>query len=188
LSSGSTHRNQSGSGERFLAADLGAALDPEQRHYAVADELVDASSRRFDRTPDRGKIAVEDKYHVAGGLTLGERGEAAYVNEKDRNFALAVWQTPAWALHRRPFLAESAGAAPSRGARRPSWGYGKVAVPWVVASSPPKKNERPPASRLVRALNSVGTSQRSIAILRAHDYGDKRWFTGIFAALVIPWR
>ena len=86
---GEPHRNQSGSGERFPAADLGAALHPEQRHYAVADELVDASSRRFDRTPDRGKIAVEDKYNVVGKLTLGERGEAAYVSEQDRDFALA---------------------------------------------------------------------------------------------------
>ena len=64
------HGNEPGGGERFPAAGMGAALDPEQRHDAVADELVDASSRRFDRTPDRREIAVEDEHHVIGEPTL----------------------------------------------------------------------------------------------------------------------
>ena len=79
-----------GGGERLAAAGMGAALDPEQRHDAVADELVDASSRRFDRSSHRCEIAVENEHHVIGKPAFGERGEAANVDEQDRNLALAA--------------------------------------------------------------------------------------------------
>ena len=84
------HGHQPGGGERLAAAGLGAALDPEQRHDAVADELVDAPSRRFDRASHRREIAVEDEHHVIGKPALGERGEAADVGEQDRDLALAA--------------------------------------------------------------------------------------------------
>src|ERR1700720_1297828 len=82
--------NKPGGGERLSAAGMGAALDPEQRHDAVADELVDASSRRFDRSSHRCEIAVENEHHVIGKPAFGERGEAANVDEQDRNLALAA--------------------------------------------------------------------------------------------------
>jgi hypothetical protein len=47
--------HQPGGGERLPTACFGAALDPEQRHDAIADELVDVSSRRFDRRPIAAK-------------------------------------------------------------------------------------------------------------------------------------
>jgi hypothetical protein len=67
---------------------MGAALDPEQRHDAVADELVDASSCRFDGESYRCEIAVENEHHVIGKPAFGERGEAANVDEQDRNLLL----------------------------------------------------------------------------------------------------
>ena len=69
---------------------MGAALDPEQRHDPVADELVDASSCRFDRSPHRCEIAVENENHVIGKPAFGKCGEAANVDEQDRNLALAA--------------------------------------------------------------------------------------------------
>src|SRR5580704_17204915 len=85
-----THGNEPGGGERLAAAGMGAALDPEQCHDAVSYELVDASSRRFDRSSHRCEITVENEHHVIGKPAFGERGEAANVDEQDRNLALAA--------------------------------------------------------------------------------------------------
>jgi hypothetical protein len=82
------YRHQPGGGECLPAAGLSAVLDPEQCHDTVADELVDASSGRFDRASDRREILVEDEHYIVGEPVLGQGGEAAYVGEQDRNLAL----------------------------------------------------------------------------------------------------
>src|SRR4029077_19087592 len=82
--------NEPGGGERLSAAGMGAPLDSQQRHDAVANELVDASSRCFDRASHRCEIAVENEHHVVGKPAFGERGEAANVDEQDRNLLLAA--------------------------------------------------------------------------------------------------
>ena len=82
--------NKPGGGECLSAAGMGAALDPEQRHDAVADELVDASSRRFDGESYRFEIAIENEHHVVGEPACGKRGEPANVDKQDRNLLLAA--------------------------------------------------------------------------------------------------
>ena len=66
------------------------AVEAEQRHHAVADELVEPAAGRLDRLADGAEIAVEQEHHVVGQLALGDRGEAADVGEQDRDVALAA--------------------------------------------------------------------------------------------------
>jgi hypothetical protein len=121
---GEPHRNQSGSGQRVPAADLGAALDPEQRHYAVADELVDASSRRFDRISDRGKIAVEgarsDRGWSGEDADLGNclRATRTPTNRRDTQYPARLPVAAAWSSRGdaavAAFRARGRRAAPGR--------------------------------------------------------------------------
>src|SRR5207249_2985830 len=54
-------RHVASGGERLAAARLDATIEAEQRHHAVADELVDAPARRFDRVASLGKVAIEEE-------------------------------------------------------------------------------------------------------------------------------
>ena len=67
-------------------------LDAEQRHDAVADELVDAPPRRLDRVAGLGKIAIEEEDQIIGQLLFGELGKGSQVAEQDRDVALGTVQ------------------------------------------------------------------------------------------------
>ena len=56
-------------GRQGLArAFLAAAVDAEERHHAIAHELVDAPARSLDRFAHLPRKAVEQKHHVIGQL------------------------------------------------------------------------------------------------------------------------
>src|SRR5262249_24232973 len=99
--------------ERCSAGGSGIALDPEQRHNAVADELVDAPSRCLDGLPHRREIAVEHEYHIIGKPPLGEAGEAADISEQDGDFALAALRRVDPAAPPPPAVCEKGGRGPA---------------------------------------------------------------------------
>ena len=76
--------------ERLPAGLLPGDVEPEQRHGAVADELVQLAAGLLDGLADDGEIAVEQEHDVIGQPVVGERGEAANVAKQDRDFLLAA--------------------------------------------------------------------------------------------------
>ena len=48
-------------GECLAAAGLDAAVEAEQRHHAVTDELVDVAASGLDRLAGLGKVAIEEE-------------------------------------------------------------------------------------------------------------------------------
>src|SRR5436309_1294158 len=56
--------HRSGGGEGLPAAGRRAGVDAEERHHAVAGELVGDSAGTGDRGADRGEVAVEDEHDV----------------------------------------------------------------------------------------------------------------------------
>ena len=76
--------------ERLAAGDPGLLFEAEDRHHAVADELVDPAAGRLDGLAGRAEIAVEQEHHVVGQLALRDRGEAADVGEQDCDVVLAA--------------------------------------------------------------------------------------------------
>ena len=59
-------RHQPGGAERVAAGRGDIALDPEQRHDAIADEFVDPPAGAFDRLAHRREIAVEQEDDIVG--------------------------------------------------------------------------------------------------------------------------
>ena len=76
--------------ERLPAGDLRLAVESEDRHYAVTDELVDPAAGRLDGVAGCPEIAVEQEHDVVGQLALRDRGEAADIGEQDRDILLAA--------------------------------------------------------------------------------------------------
>ena len=74
--------------QRLQAGLLGLALEAEQRHDAVADELVDAAALLLDRPAHRLEILVQHEHHVVGQAALRHAGEGAQVGEQHRDLAL----------------------------------------------------------------------------------------------------
>ena len=72
--------------QRAPAALAGVAVDAEQRHHSVADELVHMAARLLDRAAHGKEIAVQQEHHVIGQLVLGQPGEGAQVGEQDGDF------------------------------------------------------------------------------------------------------
>ena len=70
------------------AAACAVRIDPEQRHDAVADELVDAPALRLDRPPHGLEVLIEQEHHVVRQTTFGHPGERAQVGEHYRDFPL----------------------------------------------------------------------------------------------------
>ena len=58
--------------ERLAAARLDAGVETEQRHHAIADELVDTSARSLDRMAGLGKVSIEEEYQIVRQLLFGE--------------------------------------------------------------------------------------------------------------------
>ena len=85
-------RHIASGGERLAAARLDPAVEAEQRHHTVADELVDAPARRLDRVAGLGKIAIEEEDQIIGQLLFGELGKGSQVAEQDRDVALGTVQ------------------------------------------------------------------------------------------------
>ena len=71
-------------------ATSGRAVEAEDRHHAVADELVEPPAGRLHRLAGGAEIAVEQEHDVVRQLALGDRGEAADVGEQDGDVALAA--------------------------------------------------------------------------------------------------
>ena len=76
--------------ERLPARDLRFLVEAEDRHHAVADELVEAPAGCLDGLSGRAEVAVEQEHDVVGKLALGDRREAANVGEQHRDVALAA--------------------------------------------------------------------------------------------------
>src|SRR5215470_19119849 len=74
-------RHIASGGERLAAARLDPAVEAEQRHHAVADELVDAPARRLDRVAGLGEVAIEEEDQIVGQLLFGELGKGPKVAE-----------------------------------------------------------------------------------------------------------
>src|SRR5215468_5603648 len=85
-------RHIASGGERLAAARLDPAVEAEQRHHAVADELVDAPARRLDRMAGLGEVAIEKKDQIIGQLLFGELGKGSKITEQDRDLALGTMQ------------------------------------------------------------------------------------------------
>ena len=83
-------RHQPSRGQRLAAGGIAIALDAEERHDAIADELVEPPAGLLDRPPHRVEIAVQDEHDVVGQPPLGERGEAADIGEQDGDLTLAA--------------------------------------------------------------------------------------------------
>jgi hypothetical protein len=66
LSRSSAKRHRLGRGERLPARRLGLAVDPEQRHDAVAQEHVDPAARGLDRLAHRLKNWLSTPSRTAG--------------------------------------------------------------------------------------------------------------------------
>ena len=78
-----------GGRERLAAAGVRpAAVDPEERHHAVAGELIDDAARVRDGAAHRLEVAVEEEDDVVGELVLGQPGEAAQIGEEHRDLSL----------------------------------------------------------------------------------------------------
>ncbi len=82
-----------------MAADAASAwrqasavggLEAEQRHGAVADELVEPPARLLHRLADDGEIAVEQEDDVVGQAVVGKRGKAPDVAEQHGDLLLAA--------------------------------------------------------------------------------------------------
>src|SRR5579883_2012772 len=84
------HAHRLRRGERLAASGGGAAIEAEERHDAVADELVDMAARFLDGMAHLAEIAVEEEHHVVGKLALGEAGEGAEIGEENGDLALAA--------------------------------------------------------------------------------------------------
>ena len=70
----------------------GLSVDAEQRHDAVADELVHVTARGLDGVAHGLEIAVEQEHDIIGQLLLRDLGEGAQVGEQDRDLALLALQ------------------------------------------------------------------------------------------------
>src|SRR5262249_56796004 len=76
----------------LAAAGLGTAVETEQRHYAVADEFVDAPARCLDRMAGLGKVAIEQEDQIIGQFLFGELREGSEIAKQDRNLAFGAMQ------------------------------------------------------------------------------------------------
>src|SRR5438477_6684788 len=85
-------RHIASGGERLAAARLDPAVEAEQRHHAVADELVDAPARRLDRVAGLGKVAIEEEDQIVRQLLFRKLGKGSQVAEQDRDVALGTVQ------------------------------------------------------------------------------------------------
>jgi hypothetical protein len=52
----------------LAAGDLRLAVEAEDRHHAIADELVEPAAGRLDGLAGGAEIAVEQEHHVVGQL------------------------------------------------------------------------------------------------------------------------
>ena len=78
-----------GGRQRLAAPGGGPVVDAEERHHAVAGELVGDPAGAGDGGADRREVAVEDEHDVVRQFVLGHAREAAEIGEQDRQLALA---------------------------------------------------------------------------------------------------
>ena len=71
--------------QRLTARLARGGLEAEQRHRAVADELVEPAAGLLDRLADDREIAVEQEDDVERQPLIGDRGEIAHVAEQHRD-------------------------------------------------------------------------------------------------------
>ena len=80
--------------ERIAATLRRAGLHAEQRHHAVAGELVGDAAGLLDRAAHDLEIAVQEEHDVVGQLVLGEAGEAAQIREQHADVAFLPGNVP----------------------------------------------------------------------------------------------
>ena len=81
-------RHRARRSQRVPARCRRIAVDAEQRHDAVADELVDPAALAFDRLAHGLEVLIEQEHHVVRQTSFGHAGEGAQVGEQHRNFPL----------------------------------------------------------------------------------------------------
>src|SRR5262249_57800325 len=106
-----------GRGERLATTRLDAAVETEQRHHPVADELVDASARGLDRMAGLGKVSIEEEDQIVRQLLFRELGEGPEIAEQDRDLALGAVE-----------IARAAESVPGLGGRRQQRRHAQIAV------------------------------------------------------------
>jgi len=74
--------------ERLAATRGGALVHAEQRHHAVARELVDDPARLGDRAAHGLEVTIEEEDDVIGQPVLGQPREAAEVGEEHGDLPL----------------------------------------------------------------------------------------------------
>ena len=71
--------------ERHADRALGGLVDldrvVEEDHHAVAGEVLERAAELVDRAPERGVVGAQQLHHLVGIGAVGERGEAAQVEE-----------------------------------------------------------------------------------------------------------
>jgi hypothetical protein len=85
---GEIERHALGRVERLGGGIARLAVDSEQRHHAIADELVEMTTGRDHRLAHGAEVAIEQEHHVVRETLLGKLREAADVGEQHRDLAL----------------------------------------------------------------------------------------------------
>ena len=81
-----------GGGKRLTTTDGRPVGDAEQRHHAVAGELVDLAATLLDGLSQRLEILVHDEHHVVRQPPFGHRGEASKIGEQHRDLTVLAGQ------------------------------------------------------------------------------------------------
>jgi hypothetical protein len=71
----------------LTAGSLGIGFGAENRHHAVADELIGGAACRHDRAADRLKKSVEDEDDIVGQAAFDQLGRGADIDKQDRDKA-----------------------------------------------------------------------------------------------------
>src|SRR2546425_5570733 len=79
-----------GGGYGLAAAALRLGLDAEERHHAVARELVRDAPGALDRAADGLEVPVQDEHDVVGQPVLRDAREAAPGGEEGRDLPLSA--------------------------------------------------------------------------------------------------